>query len=152
MTRSKCVLLCGALALGALRLGADQPLPPELEGVGVEEHLGRAIDLNLTFMAENGYPVALKDLFHDGRPVILNLVYYSCPMLCNMILNGKTSALRQIPGTPGKELDIVTISIDPSETFNLAQQKRAAYLESYGRSAPGWHFLTDEHGNARRLA
>src|ERR1700739_4954456 len=56
--------------------------PPQLEGVGIDEHLGRPIDLSLTFIAENGYPVALSQYFHQGRPVILNLVYYNCPMLC----------------------------------------------------------------------
>src|SRR5258708_24073600 len=61
--------------------------PPQLEGVGIDEKLGAQIDLNLTFIAENGYPVALKDFFHKGRPVILNLVYYRCPMLCTLILN-----------------------------------------------------------------
>ncbi len=144
--------LCGVLFCLSLALRADQSLPPELQGVGVDEHLDRQIDLNLTFTGENGYPVALKQFFHKGRPVILNLVYYSCPMLCNMILNGQTAALKQISGTPGKEFEIVTISIDPSETFNLAQQKRAVYLEHYGRETTGWHFLTDDQGNVKKLA
>ncbi|HVX67072.1 MAG TPA: SCO family protein [Bryobacteraceae bacterium] len=141
-----------ALFVAALPLAAEQVMPPELQGVGVEEHLGRTIDLNLTFTAENGYPVALKDLFHKDRPVLLNLVYYSCPMLCNMILNGQTAALRQVPWTPGDQFEVVTISIDPTETFALAQKKRAVYLESYGRPAAGWHFLSDRDGNAKKLA
>jgi protein SCO1 len=127
-------------------------LPSQLEGVGIDEHLGREIDLNLTFIAEDGYPVALRQYFHPGRPVILNLIYYSCPMLCNLILNGETETLRQIPGMPGKEFEVVTISIDPSESFDLARKKKAVYLSSYNRPAPGWHFLTDHDGNARRLA
>ncbi len=144
--------LCGVLLAAGIILRADQPLPPELQGVGVDEHLGRVIDLNLTFTAENGYPVALKDLFHKDRPVLLNLVYYTCPMLCNMILNGQTAALKQVPWTPGDQFEVVTISIDPTETFDLAQKKRAVYLENYGRPAPGWHFLTDRDGNVRKLA
>jgi protein SCO1/2 len=121
-------------------------LPSQLEGVGIDEHLGREI------VAEDGYPVALRQYFHPGRPVILNLIYYSCPMLCNLILNGETDTLRQIPGMPGKEFEVVTISIDPSESFDLARKKKAVYLSSYNRPAPGWHFLTDKDGNARRLA
>jgi protein SCO1/2 len=154
MSRSnpRTLSLCGAILCAALPLAADQALPPELQGVGVEEHLGRAVDLNLTFTAGNGYPVALRELFHKDRPVLLNLVYYSCPMLCNMILNGQTAALKQMPWTPGNEFEVVTISIDPTETFALAQQKRAVYLESYGRPAAGWHFLTDRDGNAKKLA
>ena len=92
-------------------------VPPQLEGLGVDEHLGLPIDLNLTFIAENGYPVALRDYFQKGRPVVLNLVYYNCPMLCTLILNGQTEAMRQIPWTPGNEYEIVTISIDPRESF-----------------------------------
>jgi protein SCO1/2 len=126
--------------------------PAQLEGLGVDEHLGSPIDLNLTFIAENGYPVALRDYFHQGRPVMLNLVYYNCPMLCTLILNGQTEAMRQIPWTPGSEYEIVTISIDPRETFSDAQRKRAVYLGSFDRPAPGWHFLADHEGNALRLA
>ena len=76
----------------AVTLAADQPLPPELRGVGVDERLGQSVDLNLTFTAENGYPVRLGSFFHPGRPVLLNLVYYSCPMLCTLLLNGQTTA------------------------------------------------------------
>ena len=131
---------------------AEQPLPSMLEGVGVDEKIGRNIDLDLTFVAENGYPVALRQFFQAGKPVILNLVYYRCPMLCNLVLNGQTTSLRQIPWTPGNEFEVVTISIDPAEGFDLAQQKRASQLASYGKPAPGWHFLVDHEGHAKRLA
>jgi protein SCO1/2 len=126
--------------------------PPQLIDVGVEEHLGAAIDLNLTFIAENGYPAALRDYFQKGRPVILNLVYYNCPMLCTLVLNGQTEALRAIPWTPGQEYEVVTITIDPRESFDDARKKKAVYLGSYDRPAPGWHFLADHDGNAQRLA
>ncbi|MGA2434283.1 MAG: SCO family protein [Bryobacteraceae bacterium] len=140
------------LALGALPLLADQPLPSQLEGVGIEERLGAAVDLNLTFTGEDGYPVALRSFFGKGRPVILDLVYYSCPMLCTRVLNGQVTALQQIPWTPGNEYEVVTVSIDPTETFDLAQKKRDSYLEQFGRPAPGWHFLADRDGNAKKLA
>lgn len=131
---------------------AEQALPRELEGVGIKEKLGAEVDLDLTFIGENGYPVALRDYFGRGRPVILNLVYYNCPMLCNLVLNGQTTALRELPWTPGEEFEVVTISIDPTETFALAQKKKALYLTNYERPAPGWHFLTDHQGNVKRLA
>jgi protein SCO1/2 len=127
-------------------------LPPQLEGVGIDEHLGRPIDLNLTFIAENGYPVALKDYFHSGRPVIIDLVYYSCPMLCNLILNGQVEAMRDVDWTPGNQYEVVTISFNPMESFDLAREKKQTYTASYGRPATGWHFMTDDHGNAKRLA
>jgi protein SCO1/2 len=131
---------------------AEQSLPPQLEGVGVEEKLGARIDLSLQFIAENGYPVPLSRFFNQGRPVLLNLVYYSCPMLCNLVLNGQTQALREVPWVTGHDFEIVTISINPGDTFALAQRKKQAYAESYGKSMAGWHFLTDYQGNARKLA
>jgi len=123
--------------------------PRQLENVGVVEKLGNPVDLSLQFIAENGYPVALSEYFHKGKPVILNLVYFTCPMLCTLVLNGETEAMRAIPWTPGKEYEVVTISID---NFDTARKKKALYLASYDRPAAGWHFLVDKDGNAKRLA
>jgi len=134
---------------GALPPGS---LPPILETVGVDEHLGRNVDLGLTFIDESGNTVALKDYFHKGRPVILDLVYYSCPQLCNLILNGQTATMKEIPWTPGDQYEVVTITIDPHETVDLAQQKKAVQLGSYRKPAPGWHFLIDKDDNAKKLA
>jgi len=144
--------LVALFLLALTAFAADQPLPGELEGVGIEEKLGTQIDLDLTFIAEDGHPVALREYFEKRRPVILNLVYYSCPMLCTLVLNAQTSTLREIPWTPGDEYEIVTISIDPRDTFALAQQKKELYLTNYERPAPGWHFLVDNEGNAKKLA
>jgi protein SCO1/2 len=161
-TSRKCLAL---LALGAgcawsqFRALPDAPagrtddrLPPQLENVGVEEHLGRQLNLNLTFEDESGAKVNLQDFFHQGKPVILDLVYYRCPMLCNLVLNGQTEVMRELPWTPGKEYEVVTITIDPHENSGLAAQKKAQHLATYGRPAPGWHFLTDYAGNSKRLA
>lgn len=134
---------------GALPPGAR---PPQLLNVGIQEHLGAPVDLGLTFIGENGYPVRLGDYFNQGRPVILNLLYYNCPMLCTLILNGQVEAMRNIPWTPGKDYDIVTITIDPRETFADARKKKTVYLASYDRPAPGWHFLADDHGHVKQLA
>lgn len=141
----------------ALPVRAQQPIPSdkvpgELEGVGVVEHLGTQVNLDLQFMAEDGYQKPLREYFKSGRPVILNLVYYTCPMLCNLVLNAQTEAIRQMPWTPGKEYEIVTISIDPTENYGIARNKKAAYLASFEREAPGWHFLADYNGNVARLA
>jgi len=154
LLRKSSLLAAALLAFGA-SLCADTPAertPRELEQVGVTEHLNEKVDLNLTFIAEDGYPHALKEYFHAGRPVILNLVYYTCKMLCNVVLNAQVQSLRQLDWTPGDQYEIVTVSIDPAENFQLARDKKAAYLESFGRPAPGWHFLTDNADHARRLA
>ena len=129
-------------------------MPPELVGVDVVEHIGQKVNLDLQFTAENGYQVPLRQFFQKGKPVLLNLVYYRCPMLCNLVLNGQTAALRELAWTAGKEFEIVTISIAPEEQFDLAQAKKKLYLETYGRQPAqhGWHFLTDYQGNTKRLA
>jgi protein SCO1/2 len=158
MNAKKRRLILALLAMAGLPALAGPPVLPsersasQLDGVGIDEHLGRPVDLTLTFSDENGNQVVLGDFFHQGRPVILNLIYYSCPSLCDLILNGQTVTLREIPWTPGNEFEVVTISIDPRETADLARQKKASYLHQYGRPAPGWHFLTDRDGNAKRLA
>jgi protein SCO1/2 len=126
--------------------------PPQLKDVGITERLRQQVDLNLEFVAEDGYPVKLGKYFHQSRPVILNLVYYECPQLCTLILNAQTETMRELDWTPGNQYEVVTISIDPREHFGIARQKKAQYMSSYDRPAPGWHFLTDKDGNAKRLA
>jgi len=143
--------------VGGPKIGDPPILPPgvtprELEGVGVDEYLGRNVDLNLTFTGEDGNAVPLKNFFHQGRPVILDLVYYKCPNLCNLVLNGQVEAMKEIGWTPGKEYEVVTISINPKEDTAIASQKKTTYLNDFGKPAPGWHFLTDNNGNAKRLA
>lgn len=126
--------------------------PAQLEGVGVDEKLGNQIDLDLEFVAEDGYPHKLREYFYKDRPVILDLVYYDCPQLCTLILNEQVRVMREIDWTPGNQYEIVTISIDPREAFDKARAKKAMYLSSFDRPAPGWHFLTDKDGNVARLA
>jgi protein SCO1/2 len=125
---------------------ADPPLPAGLEGVGITQNLDAALPLDLRFADENGQPVALGDYFVEGRPVLLTLVYYECPMLCTLVLNGLVDALQQIDWTPGEEFEIVTVTIDPKEKPTLARMKKQQYIEDYGNpaAAPGWHFLTGE--------
>jgi protein SCO1/2 len=150
--RERLPILILATLLSPAILPAVERLPSEFEGVGVDEKVGQKINLDLTFIAENGYPVPLRSYFREDKPVLLNLVYYSCPMLCNRVLNGQTEVLRELAWTAGKEFEVVTISIDPTEMFDLAQHKRAQYLESYGKPTTGWHFLSDTEGHSRQLA
>jgi protein SCO1/2 len=127
-------------------------LPPMLQSVGVDEHLGRNVDLTMQFVDETGATVPLGSFFRKGKPVILDLIYYSCPNLCNLILNGQADVMRQIPWNPGDQYEVVTITIDPKETPELAAKKKETYVKSLGRPAGGWHFLCDKDGNAKRLA
>ena len=128
-------------------------MPREMNGVGVDEKLGQTVDLNLSFVGEGGKLRRLGDYFASGRPVILNLVYYKCPMLCNLTLNAQVNVLKELAWSPGKEFDVVTISIDPTETSEMAQEKKSAYMSNFERPVSGgWHFLVDYQGNVKKLA
>ncbi len=120
------------------------PVPADLEGVGITQKLDAQIPLDLKFTDENGNTVTLGEFFTEDRPVILTLVYYRCPMLCNLVLEGLIETLQGIDWVPGEEFEIVTVSIDPLETPELARAKKQNYLAEYGRpaAAAGWHFLT----------
>jgi len=117
--------------------------PPGLKNVGIEQHLKEQIPPGLTFRDETGKAVQLGDYF-GKKPMILNLVYYQCPMLCGEVLSGLESALRVLKFDVGKEFDVLTVSFDPKETPEIASGKKAEYLKRYGRpgAAAGWHFLT----------
>jgi protein SCO1/2 len=117
--------------------------PPGLKHVGIEQHLDEQIPANLAFRDETGKPVRLGDYF-GRKPLILNLVYYQCPMLCGEVLSGLESALRVLKFDVGKEFDVLTVSFDPRETPEMAALKKKEFLQRYGRptAASGWHFLT----------
>jgi protein SCO1/2 len=117
--------------------------PPGLKNVGIEQHLNEQIPPGLTFRDETGKAVQLGDYF-GKKPMILNLVYYQCPMLCGEVLSGLESALRVLKFDVGKEFDVLTVSFDPKETPEMAAEKKAEYLKRYQRpgAAEGWHFLT----------
>jgi protein SCO1/2 len=120
-------------------------LPQVLQKVAVTQRLNQPLPLNAPFVDETGKSVVLGDYF-GKHPAIISLVYYNCPMLCSEELDGLTSALEMVKLTPGKDFDVVIISIDPSETPEQAAKKKAFYLKRYGRpeTAAGWHFLTGQ--------
>ncbi len=124
---------------------AGDQLPQVLQKVGVAQHLNQQLPLNASFVDETGKAITLGDYF-GKRPAVLSLVYYNCPMLCSEELDGLTAALEMVKLTPGKDFDVIVISIDPSETPEQAAKKKAFYLKRYGRpeTAAGWHFLTGQ--------
>jgi protein SCO1/2 len=119
--------------------------PPILRDVGFDQKIGAKIPLDTPFRDENGNTVRLGDLFH-GRPVVLALAYYECPMLCTMVLNGVVSGLKPLAITAGKDFDVIAVSFNPRETSTLAKAKRVNYLDRYGKlgTEDGWHFLTGD--------
>src|SRR5579872_3381899 len=117
--------------------------PPRLQNVGIEQHLNAQIPPDLTFRDEAGKTVKLGDYF-GRKPLILNLVYYNCTMLCGEALAGLASAMRLVKFDVGNEFDVITVSFDPRETPEMAAAKKIDYVKRYGRpdAAAGWHFLT----------
>lgn len=118
--------------------------PQIFEKVGIDQRLGNALPLDAKFLDESGKPVKLEQYFHRQRPVLLALVYYNCPMLCNQVLNGMTSALGVLKFNAGQEFDVLAISFDPRENPVQALEKRALVIERYRRPGAdaGMHFLT----------
>jgi protein SCO1/2 len=154
------VLLAFALlatsAWGQMNNGVMSPpantRPPRLENVGIEQHLDAQVPPDLTFRDDAGKTVKLADYF-GRKPLILNLVYYNCTMLCGEALAGLSSAMRLVKFDVGNEFDVVTVSFDPRETPEMATAKKKDYVARYGRTnaAAGWHFLTGQPDSINAL-
>jgi protein SCO1/2 len=119
-------------------------LPTILQRVAVQQHLNAQLPLNAQFVDDTGKTVTLGQYFDGKHPAIISMVYYNCPMLCSEELDGLTGALEMVHLVPGKDFQIIMVSIDPTETPALAAAKKAFYVKRYGHpeTADGWHFLT----------
>jgi len=129
------------------------PLPAALQGVTIEQRLNQQVPLELTFRDEFGRPLPLSTYFSGHKPVLLALVYYTCPMLCNLVLNGMESSLKPVSLDPGRDFEVVVVSFDPRDTPEIAARKKASYLQRYRRpdTANGWHFLTGDEASIKAL-
>jgi protein SCO1 len=143
---------CLLLMLAAGPAPAQGQRPRVLRDVGFDQRLDAQVPLDLVFRDEAGQKVWLGDYF-NGKPVILVLAYYRCPMLCTQVLNGLVRALLDVPFEPARDFELVTVSFDSRETPELAAAKKKTYLERYARpgAAAGWHFLTGEEESIQRL-
>jgi protein SCO1/2 len=153
-------MLCAVSASASAQAGRAAMEPGEaasarpglLSKIAIDQRLNHQVPLDLPFTDENGRSVTLGDYF-GKRPVILALVYYECPMLCTQVLNGLVTALGVMTFEPGKEFEVVAVSFNPREGPGLASQKKANYVERYGRphTAAGWHFLTGSEDSIQKL-
>lgn len=127
--------------------------PQLLKDVAIDQKLNEAIPLDLTFHDEHGQTVQLRRYFGQ-KPVILTLVYYNCPMLCTQVLNGLEQSLKNLSLDMGRQFNVVTVSIDPTDRPVLASAKQELYTGLYGRpgAAQGWHFLTGDEPQIKQLA
>ncbi len=161
---AKFVPICAAIAaicwlspwnVNAQDLLAQNPSgrPEVLRDVGLDQKLDAQVPLDITLRDEHGASVTIGQ-FLQGKPAILTLVYYQCPMLCTEVLNGTLNSLKEVPLEIGKDFSVITVSIDPSEKPVLAEAKQIMYAGLYGRpgAVHGWHFLTGDEAQIRRLA
>jgi len=125
---------------------------PTLKNVGVDQKLDAQVPLNLEFRDETGKAVRLGDYF-GKRPIILNLAYYGCTMLCGEVQSGIIGSLRALQFNPSTDFDIVTVSFDPKETTEQAAAKKKSLLLRYHHpgAEEGWHFLTGDQHNIEAL-
>lgn len=163
--RSSRFLIAALIAAGlsgiasAQKFSADQlslpasNTPPLLQDVGIDQNLNAQVPMGLPFRDETGQTVMLGQYFRD-KPVVLALVYYECPGLCDLILNGLSHAMQQISLNVGSDYQVVTVSFNPKETWQLAVAKKGNYLEKYNRpgAKEGWHFLTGDEPAIKSLA
>lgn len=142
------VAMLPSLSMAQDRMG----LPPLLRNVTIDQRLNQQVPLDIPFRDEAGQTVQLRQYFHD-KPVILSLVYYDCPMLCTLVLNGLVRAMRVISLSAGNQFTVVTVSFDPRETPALAAAKKREYLDRYRRAGAeaGWHFLTGDEPSIQAL-
>jgi protein SCO1/2 len=131
----------------------DGQVPGQLKDITIEQKLDNQLPLDLSFRDEHGKAVKLGDYF-GKKPVVLALVYYTCPMLCNQILNGAAGSLKTLSFDAGNEFEVVAVSFDPKDTPESANAKKQAYLERYNREGAekGWHFLSGDEAQVKALA
>ena len=135
--------------------GSARGIPAELKDVGVTERLGSQVSIgDLGFKDESGTQVKFSQYFKKGHPVLFAFHYNRCTNICDLLLKGLVNSLKQLDWTPGDQFELVTLSIDPADTPEFTARKKEGYIRSYGRpeSAAGWHFLTGEESQIRKLA
>jgi len=153
-------LLAGLLASAGLAAGQIYG-PPQaqvyapsrlLQKVGINQKMGGQVSLDLPFFDESGQDVTLRR--YSDKPMILALVYFQCPSLCNLVLNGVLSSLKDLDMTAGQQYEVVAVSFDPRETPEMAAAKKKTYLNIYKRpgAQQGWHFLTGPETSSKTLA
>lgn len=149
-----CSFIIGLIFSSATYAQAVQNDPPQLRGIDVEERLGSTIPLDLEFTNDAGERVKLGQYFHQGKPIIIVLAYYNCPMLCTLVLNAVAESVKQLAWTPGTEFQMLTVSIDPLETSDLAAAKKRNYLKYLDKhgAEDGWRFFVGEETPIRSLA
>jgi len=153
----KSLIILAAVCLLAVSPAVGQLIKeddPALKGIDVLEHPGDTIPFDIVLTNDAGQTVTLGEYFSEGKPVLLIMAYYTCPMLCNLVLNGVVEGTRGMSLVPGNDYQLLTVSINPDETYDLAASKKENYVKSIGRpeAADGWTFFVAAADQSQRLA
>lgn len=143
-----------AMPVADAQPGINDPILNELEKIKILEYLDTELPLDLPFVDERGNDVKLRDYFTGDKPVILNLAYFSCPMLCNLVVEGLIEVVNEVDWTMGEEFSVLTVSIDPRDTPSSARTRKEVLVDELGRddAITGWHLLTGREKNLRAVA
>lgn len=138
------IYLSVLLIAGSAEAQLNKGKPAILDDIGVDEYLGDVVPLDVAFTNSDGEEVTLEELMEPGKPVLLNPLYYDCPMLCNIVVEGVYKVVEELQWSPGKDYTIISFSIDPGEQYLLAADSKKRYLSGLNRegASEGWHFLT----------
>lgn len=154
-----CAVILGMLGISVDARAQIAVMPPELERVGVTEHLDEPLPLDAMLRDHTGKPVRLGDVFDGKKPVVLTFAYHTCPVVCSMIANNLARSLRDVGWSLGDQFTALTISINPNETLEDTAKKRASVLAEYGRLSPAeadasraWSFLIGDEATIQRVA
>lgn len=147
-------LLVIAAALLARPASADTTVPKELQGIEIEEHTGSLVPLDIRLRDQDGRDVTLGDYLADGKPLVVQLAYFECPMLCSLVINGLVQGMKGIPQVAGEDFRVLVVSFDPRDELAVAKQKRDAYVASYGKTVKGngFDFALGDPAEVTRLA
>ena len=149
------LLLFLAVLFSSSHLSAqlNREQPEALQGVGIDEHLGDTIPLSAKFATSSGDSVTIGDLLEEGKPVLLNPLYYDCPMLCGLVIDGVLDVANELAWSPGKDYTIISFSVDPSEDHTLAAEYKSRYIGQLNKSdaQDGWYFLSGKKTEIKKM-
>jgi protein SCO1 len=151
--RSKWLVIVGMVSASVLPMPAQYARPAITRGVNLEQKLNAPVPLDLVFHDESGQSVPLRTYFGD-KPVVLEMVYFTCPSLCPMSMHESVVSLKRVPLVAGLDYDVVIVSFDPKDTPAMAVEKKATYKKEFGRAGfdSGFHFLTGGQDSISKLA
>ena len=133
------------------------PLPQAVQGLDVDEHVGLPLPMELQFTTSEGKLVQIGDYFKSNKPAVIAMVYYKCPVVCDVVMQKMTESFNGLDFTVGKDFQCLLFSFDSTETPADAVSAKNGHLSAYKRERTpevdaGWQFHTADTESARQLA